>query len=74
VVVPFGDVSTLRAVADRFRLGWVILDANRPSPLAGVYEDPASVSWLELRGQLNDAQGRPIYLLQVAAQGASDIP
>jgi hypothetical protein len=61
-------------VADRFELEWVILDANYPAPLAGVYRDPESVPWLALRGQMNDAQARPIYLLQVSSQGAGGIP
>ena len=74
VVVPFGDVATLRAVADRFEVEWVILDANFPTPLASVYQDPESVPWLALRGQVNDAQGKPIYLLQVTAQGAGETP
>jgi hypothetical protein len=68
VVVPFGDVSTLYVVADRYRLEWVVLDANYPAPLASVYEDPESVSWLALRGRLMDAQGRPVYLLQVKSE------
>ncbi len=74
VVVPYGDGSTLRAVVERFDLEWVILDANFPAPLESVYQDPVSVSWLTLRGQVKDAQGRPIYLLQVTAQGAGETP
>jgi hypothetical protein len=74
VVVPFGDAATLRAVADRFRLDWVILDANYPGPLARVYQNPESLPWLVLRGQVDDAQGRPIFLLQVTSQDEGGTP
>ena len=40
VVVPFGDQATLREVAERFDVEWVVLDINHPAPLAGVYADP----------------------------------
>ncbi len=50
VVVPYGDASTFRMVADRFDLEWVILDANYPAPLAAVYQDPESVPWLDAQG------------------------
>jgi 4-amino-4-deoxy-L-arabinose transferase-like glycosyltransferase len=74
VVVPYGDVSTLRAVADRFNLEWVILDANYPAPLATLYQDPDLAPWLELKGQVNDAQGRPIYLLHVTSRVENGTP
>ena len=74
VVVPFGDPSTLRAVADRFGVEWVILDANHPAPLAGLYADPASEPWLLLRGQIADPQGRPVYLLQFDSAAGSEMP
>jgi 4-amino-4-deoxy-L-arabinose transferase-like glycosyltransferase len=74
VVVPFGDASTLRVVVDRFNVEWVILDANFPAPLAGVYANPGSVPWLALRGQIDDSQGRPVYLLQVIPSGAGATP
>lgn len=71
VVVPFGNLQALRAVVDRFGVEWVVLDANTPEPLLPLYQEPGSVPWLLLRGRLEDAQGRPIYLLQVLAQHAS---
>ena len=37
VVVPNGDVGTLLAVADRYGVRYVLLDQNRPAPLAGLY-------------------------------------
>jgi hypothetical protein len=74
VVVPYGDPSTLRAVAERFDVEWVVLDINHPAPLAGLYADPASESWLSLRGQIEDLQGRPVYLLQYVTAAGSATP
>ncbi len=67
VVIPDGDATTLRAVIDRFGVGWVILDANHPAGLASLYADPESMSWLELGASFRDEQGRQVWLLRVAA-------
>ena len=37
VVVPNGDVDTLLAVADRYGVGYVVLDPNRPEGLAELH-------------------------------------
>jgi hypothetical protein len=37
VVVPNGGVEALLAVADRYGVWYVLLDRNRPAPLAGLY-------------------------------------
>jgi hypothetical protein len=37
VVVPNGGVETLLAVADRYGVRYILLDRNRPAPLAGLY-------------------------------------
>jgi len=37
VVVPNGDVEALLAVADRYGVQYVLLDRNRPAPLARLY-------------------------------------
>ncbi len=37
VVVPHGDVEALLAVAERYDVRYVLLDQNRPAPLAGLY-------------------------------------
>jgi 4-amino-4-deoxy-L-arabinose transferase-like glycosyltransferase len=66
VAVPNGTVETLRGVVERYRVKWVVLDANRPTGLAPLYDEPSSVSWLEQKGTLYDASGREIYLLQVS--------
>jgi hypothetical protein len=74
VVVPYGDPSTLRDVVDRFEVEWVILDANYPAPLVDLYADPRSEAWLSLRGQIDDQEGKPVYLLQVAPSSGSATP
>ncbi len=54
IVVPNGDVDTLLAVADRYGATVVVLDANRPRPLAGLYAGeethPRLVRQVELGG------------------------
>jgi 4-amino-4-deoxy-L-arabinose transferase-like glycosyltransferase len=42
VVVPNGDVETLLAAADRYGARYVLLDRNRPAPLAGLYTGESS--------------------------------
>lgn len=37
IVVPNGDVDTLLTVADRYGATVLVLDANRPGPLVGLY-------------------------------------
>jgi len=37
VVVPNGDVEALLAAADQYGVRYVLLDRNRPAPLAGLY-------------------------------------
>ena len=42
IVTPDGDVDTLLRAARRFGARWLLLDANRPEPLAGLYAEPSS--------------------------------
>jgi hypothetical protein len=67
VVIPDGPPQVLHQVVDRYRVDWVVLDANRPEGLAGLYDEPSSVPWLALRASLADAEGRPVHLFQVVA-------
>jgi len=48
IVIPNGDVDTLIEAARRFDAKWIVLDANRPVPLAALYADPDSDPRLEL--------------------------
>jgi 4-amino-4-deoxy-L-arabinose transferase-like glycosyltransferase len=53
VVVPDGDPLTLREVARRYGVGWIVLDENHPGRLTDLYQDPTSVPWLELREKMD---------------------
>lgn len=53
VVVPNGDVETLAAVADRYRVAYVVLDRNRSEGLAEVYAG-ALTAGLEPVATFND--------------------
>jgi len=48
IVIPNGDVDTLLDAARRFGAKWIVLDANRPVPLAALYDDPNSDPRLKL--------------------------
>ncbi len=54
IVVPNGAVDTLLAVADRYGATVLVLDANRPGPLAGLYAGteahPRLIRLVELDG------------------------
>ena len=53
IVVPYGGESDLLRAADQFGARWVVLDANRPEPLAGVYAEPGSAERLRLHADFN---------------------
>ena len=40
IVVPYGDEADLLRAADQFGATWLVLDPNRPEPLAAVYAAP----------------------------------
>jgi 4-amino-4-deoxy-L-arabinose transferase-like glycosyltransferase len=42
IVVPYGDENDLLRAADQFGATWLVLDTNRPEPLAGLYAEPNS--------------------------------
>jgi hypothetical protein len=48
IVVPYGDVHDLLAAARQFGARWLLLDANRPEPLADLYTNPDSAPHLRL--------------------------
>lgn len=73
VVIPDGPPESLRQVVTKFNATWVILDANRPVGLAGLYARPDSLAWLQPVDELADASGRPVYLMRVL-QAAGSTP
>ncbi len=54
IVVPNGDVNTLLDAARRFGAKWLVLDANRPAPLAALYADPTVDARLQLAASFGD--------------------
>jgi hypothetical protein len=47
IVVPYGSVNDLLQAAQQFSARWLILDANRPEPLAALYSNPANAPRLK---------------------------
>lgn len=74
IVVPYGPIQSLQDIVERYRASWVILDANRPPGLDGLYAGTERPAWLSLRGTLTDERGFPIYLFEVIepTMGASE--
>jgi hypothetical protein len=56
IVVPNGSVDTLLAVADRYGATVLVLDANRPRPLAGLYAGEETHPRLVKQAELDGAQ------------------
>ena len=71
VVIPNGTVDMLRDVIERYQVGWVVLDANRPSDLAMLYDEPTSIPWLAHQATIYDAAGRETFLLKVMLESGS---
>jgi hypothetical protein len=65
VVIPNGTEDALRDVVDTFGVNWVVLEANHPPGLDVLYAKPNSVGWLRLHKTINDAGGRPVFVLEV---------
>jgi hypothetical protein len=55
-VVPNEDVETLLQVCDRYDIGYVILDQNRPAPLVGLYDGDVLPPSLVLVAELDDGR------------------
>ena len=68
VVIPDGGVEALQAVADRYDVRWVVLDANRPEGLRSLYENPSLVPWLRLEATLDGMNGKA-FVLRVVQDG-----
>lgn len=67
VVIPDGGPEALEAVVKRYGVDWVVLEANHPVGLDGLYRRPGSLPWLVVEGRLEDGQGNPVYLLRAEA-------
>ncbi|MDY7041626.1 MAG: hypothetical protein SVX38_12265, partial [Chloroflexota bacterium] len=65
LAVPNGDLETLLAVAQRYGGDLLILDRNRPGPLAALYEGEMSDSRVELWATLEDDQVGPVRVYRI---------
>jgi len=65
VVIPNGELDTLRLVARDFAVRWVVVDANVPDGLRALYSQPDSQAGFRLRQTFTDSAGRPVYVLEV---------
>lgn len=58
IAIPDGDENTLIAAGKRFGASYVLLEANHPQGLHGLYDDPGDRTGLEY---VNSFQGTRIY-------------
>ena len=65
VVIPSGTEQTLRKVVESFNVGWVVLEANHPSGLDSLYDDPGSAAWLTLVETIQTPGSNPVLMLRV---------
>ncbi|MBC7250564.1 MAG: glycosyltransferase family 39 protein [Anaerolineae bacterium] len=65
LAVPNGDVETLLTVARRYGGNILVLDRNRPLPLAGLYAGEVSDPRIELRSTLQDDYLGPIKIYEL---------
>jgi hypothetical protein len=69
VVIPDGPEDSLRAVVKAYGVDWVVLEADHPRLLDGLYRDPSGSGWLSPPLTYTDPAGRPVYLLRVTGEG-----
>jgi hypothetical protein len=58
--VPYGGEADLLHAADQFGATWVVLDANRPDPLADLYANPDSAPHFMVRSAFG-----PVLVLEI---------
>jgi len=69
VVVPNGSEETLRQVAKRYDVRWIVLEADHPAGLDELYRNPSGSSWLGPPLRFNDPGGRAVLLFEVPLEG-----
>ncbi len=65
IVVPNESLETVVAVARRYGARYVVLDANRPAPLAAFYERKQTHPDLQLMETFNDGTDRPVHIWRI---------
>lgn len=69
IVIPDGGIETLLVVADRYGAGYLLLDANHPDGLRGLYVGQAGASRLRPVAGFSGDGGLPVYLFEVLPDG-----
>jgi len=69
IAIPNGDVDTLLAAARRYGAAWVVLEANHPAALSGLYDQPRSDPRLILIETFPVQGSGPAFLFQVKDTG-----
>jgi len=65
IALPFGPESTLRDVAIRYGVDWVVLEWDHPRQLDRLYREPSASAWLCLTDTFDDPAGRPVRIFRV---------
>ena len=65
VIVPNENIETTLQAARRYQADYLILDHNRPAPLAGIYTQAATNPHLALAQTFTDDAGNPIYIFKI---------
>jgi hypothetical protein len=65
VVVPNENIETTLQAARHYRVTYLVLDRNRPGPLAEIYEQPAAHPALSLVQTFGQDTGNEIYVFEI---------
>jgi 4-amino-4-deoxy-L-arabinose transferase-like glycosyltransferase len=71
VVIPNGTLDTLRTVAQRYGVQWVILEPNHPSGLDSLYANPGASDWLALTESWLDEHRGLVMLFRVRPEAGN---
>ena len=66
LAIPNEPVDSVLAAADRYGARFLVLDQNRPAPLAALYSGEESHPRLHVVHQFKDETGQPVLVLQIS--------
>ncbi len=72
VAIPNGSEDTLRQVAARYGVDWIVLEADHPRGLDALYQNPTSDAWLGPPRIARDPAGKPVFIFKVAPVAEDD--
>lgn len=67
VVIPNGGVEDLARVAEAFKVGWVVLEANHPQALRDWYQQPRDLDGFVFVETIDPDSGPPIHVFAYQA-------